>query len=353
MSAGAGTGTRRLFAGGYTDGSGRDGISTIAFDVGRGVARVVRTDGCAPNPTYLARRGSFLYAAHELDACGRMASYAIAADGSLACRGACTAPFDAGTCFVLPDPNGRSLYGANYLSGSVGCCALLEDGRLVAGLPSRRHEGRGLRDDRQEAPHVHSLSFVPGTRLLAAVDLGIDALVIYQVDASGAIAPDPVETVQVPAGSGPRMVAYHPRLPIAALVNELACDVLVFRIGEGGLQWRIVEQLALPQTPGGDALAAHVAFAPDGRQLYASVRGSDRLVVFHVDERGSVGARCDVPSGGKGPRHFSLSPDGRFLAVANLASDDVCLFARDAADGAVRAVAHVRVPQVACVVWDA
>ena len=223
---------------------------------------------------------------------------------------------------------------------------------VLAGVPSRRHEGRGLRDDRQEGPHVHSLSFVPGTRLLVAVDLGLDALVIYQVDACGMLAPTAAETVRVPAGSGPRIVAYHPRLPMAALVNELACDVLVFRIDEGGLHWRIVEQLSLPQAPSGDALAAHIAFSPDGRQLYASVRGSDQLVVFPVDGQGRVAGRCDVASGGKGPRHFSLSPDGRFLAVANLASDDVRLFERDA-DGMLRAVACVDVPQPACVIWDA
>ena len=312
----------------------------------------MRADGCGANPTYLAQRGSLLFAAHELDSCGRMAAYAIEPDGSLTCRGACTAPYDAGTCFVLPDPNGRNLFGANYLSGSVACCALLDDGRLAAGVPSRRHEGRGLRDDRQEGPHVHSLSFVPGTRLLVAVDLGLDALVIYQVDACGMLAPTAAETVRVPAGSGPRIVAYHPRLPMAALVNELACDVLVFRIDEGGLHWRIVEQLSLPQAPSGDALAAHIAFSPDGRQLYASVRGSDQLVVFPVDGQGRVAGRCDVASGGKGPRHFSPSPDGRFLAVANLASDDVRLFERDA-DGMLRAVACVDVPQPACVIWNA
>ena len=84
-----------------------------------------------------------------------MAAYAIEPDGSLTCRGACTAPYDAGTCFVLPDPNGRNLFGANYLSGSVACCALLDDGRLAAGVPSRRHEGRGLRDDRQAVSYTH------------------------------------------------------------------------------------------------------------------------------------------------------------------------------------------------------
>lgn len=349
MSSGT---ARRLFAGGYADTDEQGRIYTIAFDEDLATARVARTDRCAPNPTYLARCGAFLFAAHELDACGHMASYAVGADGSLTCRGACTAPHDAGTCFVLPDPNGCSLYGANYQSGSLGVCALLDDGRLVAGLPPVRHEGCGLRDDRQEAPHVHSLSFVPGTRLLATVDLGIDALVIYQVDACGAIAPEPVETVRVAAGSGPRMVAYHPRLPVAALVNELACNVLLFRFDEAGLHWRPVAQLALPQTPDGDALAAHIAFAPDGRQLYASVRGSDCLALFQVDEQGRASSRRDVSSGGQGPRHFSLSPDGRFLAVANLASDDVCLFARDANDGALREAAHVHVPQVACVVWD-
>ena len=352
MSADVAPALRRLFVGSYTDGTDRGGIRTIAFGEGGGEAHVVRADGCGANPTYLAQRGSLLFAAHELDSCGRMAAYAIEPDGSLTCRGACTAPYDAGTCFVLPDPNGRNLFGANYLSGSVACCALLDDGRLAAGVPSRRHEGRGLRDDRQEGPHVHSLSFVPGTRLLVAVDLGLDALVIYQVDACGMLAPTAAETVRVPAGSGPRMVAYHPRLPMAALVNELACDVLVFRIDEGGLHWRIVEQLSLPQAPSGDALAAHIAFSPDGRQLYASVRGSDQLVVFPVDDQGRVAGRCDVASGGKGPRHFSPSPDGRFLAVANLASDDVRLFERDA-DGMLRAVACVDVPQPACVIWNA
>lgn len=344
---------RRLFAGSYTDGAERAGIRSIAFDEERGDARIVRAHECAPNPSFLVQRGAYLFAAHELDGCGRMASYVVGEDGSLTCRGACTAPHDAGTCFVLPDPNGRSLYGANYQSGSISCCALLPDGRLAAGLPPVRHAGRGLRDDRQEAPHVHTLSFVPGTRLLAAVDLGIDALVVYPVSECGAICPTPAETVRVPAGSGPRMAAYHPRLRLAALANELACDVLLFRFDENGLNWHPVAQLPLPQAPDGDALAAHIAFAPDGRQLYASVRGSDRLATFQVDERGRASERVDVPSGGRGPRQFSLSPDGRFMAVANLASDNVCVFERDAADGALRETAHVCVPQVACVIWDA
>lgn len=97
MSADAAPALRRLFVGSYTDGADRGGIRTIAFDESGDEAHVVRADGCGANPTYLAQRGSLLFAAHELDSCGRMAAYAIEPDGSLTCRGACTAPYDAGT----------------------------------------------------------------------------------------------------------------------------------------------------------------------------------------------------------------------------------------------------------------
>ena len=83
MSADAAPALRRLFVGSYTDGADRGGIRTIAFDESGDEAHVVRADSCGANPTYLAQRGSLLFAAHELDSCGRMAAYAIEPDGSL------------------------------------------------------------------------------------------------------------------------------------------------------------------------------------------------------------------------------------------------------------------------------
>ena len=148
---------------------------------------------------------------------------------------------------------------------------------------------------------MHSLSFVPGTRLLVAVDLGLDALVIYQVDACGMLAPTAAETVRVPAGSGPRMVAYHPRLPMAALVNELACDVLVFRIDEGGLHWRI--RRAAESAAGAKRRRAGGAYRVLARRA-ATVRVGARKRPSWSSSRlecqGRVAGRCDVASGGKG-----------------------------------------------------
>ena len=103
---------RLLFAGTYTDGRA-GGIFELAFNEEAGSLRIVREAGKAPNPSFVVQRGRHLYAAHELDDRSCLAAYAIEGDGSLVCRGSCSSPEDAGTCFVAVHPDGRCLYGAN------------------------------------------------------------------------------------------------------------------------------------------------------------------------------------------------------------------------------------------------
>lgn len=363
---------RRLFVGTYTEGTASEGIYVLAFDEDERRLHVVNAGTHAPNPSYLVRAQSSgeragaeagtetkpggsatstLYAAHELADRSCLAAYDVAEDGALCCRGTCSSPADAGTCFATVHPDGRCLYGANYASGSVGLCLLDANGNPCGGLPSIRHAGSGPNCARQSAPHVHSARFVPGTGLLAVVDLGTDTVTLYRAEATGTLETPPVETVRVPPGSGPRMLAFHPRLPLAALVNELANDVLLYRYDRAGTGWTQTGRLGLPVVPG-DVRAAHPAFSPDGRRLYASVRGSDRLALFGIDQDGIATPLADCPCGGRGPRHFSLSPEGRHLAVANQDSDEVVLFALDPATGEPREEARIAVPQPSCVIWD-
>ena len=373
--------SRRLFVGTYTDDGASEGIYALAFDEAERNLRVVIAGTHAPNPSFLVRTESALHVAHELADRSCLAVYSVADDGSLACRGTCSSPADAGTCFVAAHPDGRCLYGANYESGSVGLCLLAADGSPCGGLPSVRHAGSGPNRARQSAPHVHSASFVPGTSLLAAVDLGCDTVTLYRAEVTGTLETPPVETVHVPAGSGPRMLAFHPHLPLAALVNELANNVLLFRFDRAGRHWEQVKRLELPTATGecetddacettngasasantaGNAaaadksavLAAHPAFSPDGRHLYVSVRGGDRLALFDIDADGGASPQADYPSGGRGPRHFSLSPDGDHLAVANQGSGEVVLFALDTASGAPHEEARISIPQPSCIIWD-
>lgn len=343
--------TRRLFAGSYTEDELDEGIYALTFDEGAGRLHATARGGSAPNPSYLARRGNLLLAAHELPDVGRIGAYAVDTDGALTSLGACSSRGDAGTCFVEPHPNERCAYGADYESGSISCCLLAPDGRPRGGLPSVHHHGRGPNSERQRSAHVHSMRFVPGTHVLAVVDLGMDEVVLYHADESGALVAPSSDAVRIAAGSGPRMLAFHPQLRVAALVCELACTLELFAFDAAGLAWEHLGSHKLPTERLGSPLAAHAAFSPDGRHLYASVRGCDRIALFDVDDFGGLHAPRDFPSGGQGPRHFALSPDGQFLAVANQISGEAVVFALDA-EGAPHEIARAGVPGASCVIWN-
>ena len=155
---------RRLFVGTYTEDTASEGIYVLAFDEDERRLHVVNAGTHAPNPSYLVRAQSAgspagaeagtetkpggsatstLYAAHELADRSCLAAYDVAEDGTLCCRGTCSSPADAGTCFATVHPDGRCLYGANYESGSVGLCLLDANGNPCGGLPSIRHAGSG------------------------------------------------------------------------------------------------------------------------------------------------------------------------------------------------------------------
>lgn len=163
---------------------------------------------------------------------------------------------------------------------------------------------------------------------------------------------------RLPPGSGPRHIVFHPRLPVAYVLNELSSTVARFDcdLSTGGHLLgdlisnadRIVSMLP----PGVSATmqgGGELAITNDGHFLYASNRGlSDEnpaeppgvsnIVIFEVN--GSTGALNPVAWDDGGgdvnfPRHFSLSPDenNTFLLVANQKSDSVTIFKRDVGSG--------------------
>lgn len=69
----------------------------------------------------------------------------------------------------------------------------------------------------------------------------------------------------------------------------------------------VVDDITVGQAP------AQVAFAPDGRFVYASLNGEDAVAKVDVERRRLVG-KVKV---GNGPIQTFVTPDNRFLLVAN------------------------------------
>jgi 6-phosphogluconolactonase len=291
----------------------------------------------------VSRDGRFLYAVSEVgvrDArgvpVGRVAAYAIAADGKLTSLNRVSSG-GADPCHLAITRDGRSVAVANYTGGSTVSFAVGGDGRLGA-ASADQHTGKGPNAERQEAAHAHSVDFASADRLLLSCDLGTDRIYVYRHDArTGAITPHQPAFVGVEPGSGPRHLALHPTGRYAYVLTELSNTVAVFSWNaETGT---LVQRQTVPTIPLGTPPSnstAEIVVHPSGRFVYASNRGHDSIAVFSVDARdGRLTHLANTPTGGSTPRNFAVDPSGRWLLAANQKSDNIVTFTIDPQTGAL------------------
>jgi 6-phosphogluconolactonase len=219
------------------------------------------------------------------------------------------------------DPSGRWIVTANYSAGSVGVVPIEEDGTLgprsdLASLPGEPGPNR----KEQASSHPHEAVFDPSGRFIVVPDKGLDRVFVFRLDAtSGKLAPNDPPFVATRAGAGPRHIAFHPKTPLAYVINELGSGVTTYRFDpqRGSLQpIQIVP--SVPPSYIGNNTGAEIAVAPSGRVVYASNRGHDSIAIFAVDGRsGTLTPLGWAPTHAKSPRFFGLDPAAKFLYAAN------------------------------------
>ncbi|MGH7064654.1 MAG: lactonase family protein, partial [Stellaceae bacterium] len=173
---------------------------------------------------------------------------------------------------------------------------------------------------RQASSHPHEAVFDPSGRFIAVPDLGFYRIHVFRLDtASGKLTPNDPAFVAARPGSGPRHIAFHPKLPFAYVVNEIGSTVVTYRwdAQRGSLQ----PVQIIPSTPSsftGDNHGAEIAVHPSGRVVYASNRGQDSVGAFAVNARdGTLTPMGWVLTHAKSPRFFCLDPAAKTLYAAN------------------------------------
>lgn len=220
-------------------------------------------------------------------------------------------------CHLTLSDDERFLYVANYQSGSL-CVFPVEQGRLLPHIQLITHEGHGPNAARQEHAHVHFAAFHPEDHRLYAVDLGIDAVMIYRADPkTGLLTLD--ERVNVPAGMGPRHLLFHNDLMYVA--HELGGAVSVFKRTHS--EWVLEQTLStLPDCWQGENTVAAIRLFRD--RLYVSNRGHNSIAEFRVMDSGLLEKIRIFTVFGDFPCDFVVLDDGRLL-VANQKSGDIRL----------------------------
>lgn len=251
-------------------------------------------------------------------------------------------------CHVALDATETCLAAANYSSGNIVFYRLdPKTGVPVAPPTVRQNKGHGIDPEAQKGPHAHWVGFSRDQRWLHSVDLGTDQILSYPFDARAGTIGEAFVAYQAPAGSGPRLLALHPRLAKAYLLCELGSKIVQLDIAGGG-RFEAGQILStLPADFTGHNQSAHLAINRAGTRLYLSNRGHDSLAVFAIDAGGRLSLLQHVATRGSWPRFFLLLEAERRLIVANQRAGELAAFSV-AADGRLAPIGEVvKVPGVA------
>ncbi|HEU0066940.1 MAG TPA: lactonase family protein [Sphingomonas sp.] len=332
--------TRHLVVGTYAAEHGA-GLCPLFYDVGRdrwSAGTPVPTIANASFGAYNPRHGLFYLLDERQD--GSVGAYRPDDWRQL---GAWTSG-GADPCHIALDPRQRQLAVANYANGSI---ALYAVDPATGGLrePARISitPGKGPNAERQSGPHAHWVGFAPDGRWLHMVDLGADIVLGFDLRSGGRT---PIVSYRAPPGTGPRHMAFHPRLPVAYLVSELVSQVTVLEAAGFGRFRATQSATTLPDGGSSPNFPAEVAINRAGNRLYVSNRGHNSIAVFAVSGDGRLRLLEHVPTG-NWPRFFLMCEDAGRLFVANQRAGTVQAFALRP-DGRLRpTAASIAVPGAA------
>ena len=347
-----------LYIGTYTQGES-DGIYVYRMDPETGALEYSSTGTGVENPSFvtIAPGGRHLYAASEVMEFGGEKSGAVAAFSIDPGTGALTllnqqSSRGTGPCHLSVEPSGKYAMVANYGGGSVAILPIQDDGSLGEATDFVQHEGSSVEPGRQDGPHAHFITPDPAGRFAFAADLGIDKILIYQIDLeAGKLKPGDPPWVQIKAGAGPRHFVFHPNGQYAYLITELDNTFITFAYDDSSGMLREVQTIStLPADFTDESFCADVHVAPSGKFVYGSNRGHESIAIAAVDQATSELTCVGYESTrGKFPRGFTLDPTGNFLLAANQQSDNIVVFRIDQETGLLEFTGHeIQVPMPVC-----
>ncbi|MAP39976.1 MAG: hypothetical protein CL879_10225 [Dehalococcoidia bacterium] len=348
-----------LFVGTYTR-TTSEGIYVYRMDNSTGVLERVAVTGGIKNPTFLALSpdNSHLYAVAEINEhCGRptgaVYSYSVSPDsGDLAYVNQ-QSTGGPGPCHLTVDATGAHVIVANYQGGSICVLPIQTDGSLGEMSEFIQHEGSSVIPHRQREPHAHSVNLDPNNRFIYAPDLGMDKVMIYQLDLdSGNLLANKPAFVQVAPGAGPRHFAFHPDGTRAYVLNEIGNTVTAFNWDpESGSLEEFQTVTTLPADFLETSHTADLHIHPNGRFLYGSNRGHDSIAIFEIDpDTGGLTPRGWASTQGRTPRNIAIDPSGQFMLAENQDSDSIFTFRiNDETGMLITTGSMIKVPMPVCI----
>lgn len=352
--------TKEFIIAGTFDGEGSEGLYVFSFDRENLSFELLQkiSDRLSPSFQAVHPKMPVVYSASRSPISGKNDHQTIGAYRAGKDTGMLSLINEQSTMGISPahvsvDPLGSFVYVSNYTSGNVSMLPIRDDGGLDEASDVVQHKGSSIHPTRQQTAHAHAADPSPDGRFVYVSDLGLDKIMIYEVDRQQrALTPASIPWFENTPGAGPRHLSFSPDGEYAYSAEELSSTIAVLSVDKntGALQ-QIQRVSMLPDDFQGSNTAADIHVSPDGKFLYASNRGHESIVIFSIDEStGELSLAGHEPAMGQHPRNFMIDDSGELVFVANRDSNHIVVFSRDPSTGALNYTGtELIVPLAVCV----
>lgn len=236
-----------------------------------------------------------------------------------------------GPAHLSIDPTGAWLFAANYGGGNMSIFPINSEGGIDAASDSKTSGNKS-----------HWAGTNPSGGFVFVPALGANIVAQYSLNTTTGKLTDN-GAGSLPAGAGPRHLAFHSNEKWAYVINETAITVTAFDFDKSG--GKLTQKGTISALPPGQSAAnvsgAEIFVHPNGKYVYASTRVYNSIAQFSIASDGALTRVANVTTGGDRPRNFGIDPDGKFLFAANQDVGQVVGFKIDSSSGALTSIGKV------------
>jgi 6-phosphogluconolactonase len=232
--------------------------------------------------------------------------------------------------YIALDPQQQYFLSASYHGNSLFTHSILSSGMVRPGPTDVHHD----------IVKAHCILARPNNDAVYATSLGSDRIYQFRLGGNGELWPlDPAYVAATP-DSGPRHLAFHPRLAVLYCVNELNASLGAYVVNEGGLLSALDESSLLPAGFTGRPWAADLRIHPSGRFAYSSERTSGTICRLDLDpDNGSFTGKAIFTTEPL-PRSIASDPEGRFLLTAGEKTGSITIHAIEPENGDLKVISR-------------
>jgi 6-phosphogluconolactonase len=214
--------------------------------------------------------------------------------------------------------NGKFLLGASYDHAIFSVNNIFPDGKI---------ETKNQKSI-SSPPKAHCIIVAPFGGFAYGTSVDADAILVFRFDEiNGNLEELSSFRVQSRKNSGPRHLVFHPNLDCLYCINEHDGTLDVFGVERITGQLKLIQSLSLmPSDFVGNAMAADIHMTPDGNLIYASVRTTNTITGFQINQFTGLLVEINKFDVEKNPRGFAIDPLGNYLVCAGQESNSISVF---------------------------